>query len=98
MKIDSILLREKPLFLAPMEEVTDAPFRQICKIKNADMVYTEFISSEDIVRDADIELHKRQVEEMERPIGIQILVDEGTFRSRTGEEWESQRSHLNNVT
>src|SRR5690625_227424 len=73
MKIDSILLREKPLFLAPMEDVTDAPFRQICKIKNADMVYTEFISSEAIIRDADIALHKMQFEEMERPFGIQIF-------------------------
>lgn len=73
MKIDSILLREKPLFLAPMEDVTDAPFRQICKIKNADMVYTEFISSEAIIRDSDIALHKMQFEEMERPFGIQIF-------------------------
>src|SRR5690625_7477229 len=72
MKIDSILLREKPLFLAPMEDVTEAPFRQICIIKNADMVYTEFISSAAIIRDADMALHKLQVEEMERAFGIQI--------------------------
>src|SRR5690625_1370922 len=56
-----------------MEDVTDAPFRRICKIKNADMVYTEFISSEAIIRDSDIALHKMQFEEMERPFGIQIF-------------------------
>src|SRR5690625_7640852 len=73
MKSDSMLLREKPLFLAPMEDLTAATTRQICKIKNADMVYTEFISSEAIIRDSDIALHKMQFEEMERPFGIQIF-------------------------
>ncbi|NBC25842.1 MAG: tRNA dihydrouridine synthase DusB, partial [Bacteroidetes bacterium] len=46
------------LLLAPMEDVTDSPFRKICKRKGADMVYTEFISSEAIIRDSDIAQHK----------------------------------------
>ncbi|MCC5942392.1 MAG: tRNA dihydrouridine synthase DusB [Balneolaceae bacterium] len=73
MKISSIDLGNRPLFLAPMEDVTDSPFRQICKRKGASIVYTEFISSEAIIRDADIAMHKMQFEEMERPFGIQIF-------------------------
>jgi len=61
------------LLLAPMEDVTDSPFRQICKRKGADMVYTEFISSEAIIRDSDIAQHKMSFEEKERPFGIQIF-------------------------
>ncbi|NBC26605.1 MAG: tRNA dihydrouridine synthase DusB [Bacteroidetes bacterium] len=61
------------LLLAPMEDVTDSPFRQICKRKGADMVYTEFISSEAIIRDSDIAQHKMSFEEEERPFGIQIF-------------------------
>lgn len=73
MKIDTIQLQEKPLFLAPMEDVSDSPFRQICKVKGADIVYTEFISSEAIIRDSDIAMHKMHFEEGERPFGIQIF-------------------------
>ncbi len=73
MNIDTINLGNRPLFLAPMEDVTDSPFRQICKKKGADIVYTEFISSEAIIRDADIAMHKMQFEEIERPFGIQIF-------------------------
>jgi len=73
MKISSIDLGNRPLFLAPMEDVTDSPFRQICKMKGANIVYTEFISSEAIIRDADIAMHKMQFEEIERPFGIQIF-------------------------
>ncbi len=73
MKIKDINLGTRPLFLAPMEDVTDSPFRQICKRKGASIVYTEFISSEAIIRDADIALHKMQFEEIERPFGIQIF-------------------------
>ena len=73
MKIKDINLGTRPLFLAPMEDVTDSPFRQICKMKGASIVYTEFISSEAIIRDADIALHKMQFEEIERPFGIQIF-------------------------
>lgn len=73
MKISDLHIGTKPLFLAPMEDVTDSPFRQICKKKGADVVYTEFISSEAIIRDADVALHKMHFEEMERPFGIQIF-------------------------
>lgn len=73
MKIDNIHTTDKPLLLAPMEDVTDSPFRQICKIKGADIVYTEFISSEAIIRDSDIAMHKMDYEEAERPFGIQIF-------------------------
>ena len=73
MYLDQIQLGNRPLFLAPMEDVSDSPFRQICRRKGADIVYTEFISSEAIIRDSDIALHKMHFEEEERPFGIQIF-------------------------
>jgi nifR3 family TIM-barrel protein len=73
MKIQDIDLGKQPLLLAPMEDVTDSPFRQICKQKGASVVYTEFISSEAIIRDSDIAMHKMHFEEMERPFGVQIF-------------------------
>lgn len=73
MNIDKITLPEKPLFLAPMEDVTDSPFRRICRQKGADIVFTEFISSEALIRDSDIALHKMSYHESERPFGIQIF-------------------------
>ncbi len=73
MKIDKIDIGKNPLFLAPMEDVTDSPFRQICKKRGAGIVYTEFISSEAIIRDSDIAMHKMHFEEEERPFGIQIF-------------------------
>lgn len=72
-QIGNIQLPEKSLLLAPMEDVSDSPFRQICKMKGADVVYTEFISSEAIIRESDKSLHKMVFEEMERPFGIQIF-------------------------
>ena len=71
--LEKLNVQKHPLLLAPMEDVTDSPFRQICRRKGADIVYTEFISSEAIIRDADIALHKMNFEEMERPFGIQIF-------------------------
>jgi tRNA-dihydrouridine synthase B len=73
MYIDNINIGKNPLLLAPMEDVTDSPFRQICKRKGANLVYTEFISSEAIIRDSDIAMHKMHFEEIERPFGIQIF-------------------------
>lgn len=73
MTIGSINLSDKPLFLAPMEDVTDSPFRQVCRQKGADIVFTEFISSEAIIRDSEVSLHKMKFDEMERPFGIQIF-------------------------
>lgn len=73
MNIGPIILPKKPLFLAPMEDVSDSPFRQICRQKGADIVFTEFISSEAIIRDSEISMHKMSFEEIERPLGIQIF-------------------------
>lgn len=66
-------MKDKPVLLAPMEDVTDSPFRQVCKQQGADVVYTEFISSEGIIRESDRSLHKMRFEESERPFGIQIF-------------------------
>ena len=71
---ESLLVKQdRPLFLAPMEDVSDAPFRQICRNMGANMVFTEFISSEALIRDSDIALHKMSFKEAERPLGIQIF-------------------------
>ncbi len=72
MKIGNIDLGDKPLFLAPMEDVTDLSFRYICKKFGADMLYTEFISSDGLIRDAQSSLHKLKIFDYERPIGMQI--------------------------
>lgn len=72
MRIGNINI-EKPIALAPMEDVTDIPFRLICKKMGADLVYTEFTSSEALIRDAKKALRKIQVTEAERPVAIQIF-------------------------
>lgn len=72
MKIADIDLGDKPLFLAPMEDVTDPSFRYMCKRFGADMVYTEFISSDGLIRDAAKSVAKLNVSDGERPVGIQI--------------------------
>ncbi len=72
-KIGEIELGEFPLLLAPMEDVTDPPFRHVCKMFGADMVYTEFISSEGLIRDAGKSVKKLDFDNFERPVGIQIF-------------------------
>lgn len=72
-KIGNIDLGEFPLLLAPMEDVSDPPFRYVCKQNGADMMYTEFISSEGLIRDAAKSIQKLDVFEYERPIGIQLF-------------------------
>ena len=72
MKIADLELGDKPLFLAPMEDVTDPSFRSMCKEFGADVVYTEFISSDGLIRDAAKSLKKLEITEAERPVGIQI--------------------------
>ena len=72
MKLGEIEFGPRPLFLAPMEDVTDASFRYICKKFGADMVYTEFVSSDALVRDVPKSLAKFTIYDYERPIGIQI--------------------------
>jgi len=72
-KIGSIELGEFPLLLAPMEDVSDPPFRYVCKQYGADLMYTEFISSEGLIRDAAKSVMKLDIFEYERPIGIQLF-------------------------
>ena len=72
MQIGPIDLGDNPMFLAPMEDVTDPSFRYICKRFGADMVYTEFVSSDGLIRDAKKTLKKLEIEDAERPIGIQL--------------------------
>ncbi|MCD6063628.1 MAG: tRNA dihydrouridine synthase DusB, partial [Flavipsychrobacter sp.] len=72
-KIGQIELGEFPLLLAPMEDVSDPPFRAVCKQHGADLMYTEFISSEGLIRDAIKSRQKLDIFDYERPIGIQIF-------------------------
>ena len=72
MHIGKVDLGEKPVFLAPMEDVTDPSFRFLCKQYGADMMYTEFISSDGLIRDSGKSLKKLEFDEAERPLGIQI--------------------------
>lgn len=70
---ENIDLGEFPLLLAPMEDVSDPPFRYVCKQNGVDLMYTEFISSEGLIRDAAKSIQKLDIFEYERPIGIQIF-------------------------
>lgn len=72
-KIRDIELGDFPLLLAPMEDVSDPPFRALCKENGVDLMYTEFISSEGLIRDAVKSMQKLDIYEYERPIGIQIF-------------------------
>src|SRR5690349_8159600 len=73
MNIDKIILPDFPLLLAPMEDVSDPPFRAVCKANGADLMYTEFISSEGLIRDAIKSKQKLDIFDYERPVGIQIF-------------------------
>ena len=72
MKIGSLDLGERPLLLAPMEDVTDASFRVLCREQGADMVYTEFVNSDGLVRDVPKTIAKMRTSDEEAPIGVQI--------------------------
>lgn len=72
-KIGNIELTDHPLLLAPMEDVSDPPFRRLCKMHGADMMYSEFISSEGLIRDAIKSKMKLDIFDYERPVGIQIF-------------------------
>lgn len=72
-KIGNIELGEFPLLLAPMEDVSDPPFRALCKEQGCDMMYTEFISVEGLIRDAHKSVQKLDIYDYERPVGIQIF-------------------------
>lgn len=73
MKIGNIEFKEYPLLLAPLEDITDLPFRLVCKQQGADLMYTEFISSEGLIRDARKSVIKLELVDDERPMGIQIF-------------------------
>ncbi len=75
-KIGKLELGEFPLLLAPMEDVSDPPFRAVCKQNGADLMYTEFISSEGLIRDAAKSIQKLDIFDYEKPIGIQIFGNE----------------------
>jgi nifR3 family TIM-barrel protein len=70
--IDNISLPDFPLFLAPMEDITDPSFRMVCKMYGADVMYTEFISSDGLIRDGEKSVKKLDIYDFERPIGIQL--------------------------
>jgi nifR3 family TIM-barrel protein len=72
-RIGDINLGEFPLLLAPMEDVSDPPFRALCKAQGCDLMYTEFISVEGLIRDAEKSLQKLDIYDYERPIGVQIF-------------------------
>jgi tRNA-dihydrouridine synthase B len=72
-KIGNIELGDFPILLAPMEDISDPPFRALCKRHGADLMYTEFISSEGLIRDAHKSLQKLDIYDYERPIGIQMF-------------------------
>jgi len=72
LKLGNTLLGEYPLLLAPMEDITDPSFRMICKINGADFMYTEFVSSDGLIRDGQKSVKKLDIYDFERPIGIQL--------------------------
>lgn len=84
-KIADIDLGEFPLLLAPMEDVSDPPFRALCKRQGCDMMYTEFISVEGLIRDADKSVQKLDIYEDERPVGIQIFGAEADSMERAAD-------------
>lgn len=84
-KIGDIELGDRPLLLAPMEDVSDPPFRALCKEQGCDMMYTEFISVEGLIRDADKSVQKLDIYDYEKPIGIQIFGAEIASMERAAE-------------
>lgn len=84
-RIAGIELGEFPLLLAPMEDVSDPPFRALCKAQGADLMFTEFISSEGLIRDARKSVQKLDIYDEERPVGIQIFGAELESMQRSAE-------------
>ncbi|MEN0050784.1 MAG: tRNA dihydrouridine synthase DusB [Bacteroidota bacterium] len=93
-KIENVELGEFPLLLAPMEDVSDPPFRALCKEQGCDMMYTEFISVEGLIRDADKSVQKLDIYEEERPIGIQIFGAELDSMMRAAEIVEEAKPEV----
>lgn len=93
-KIADIELGDFPLLLAPMEDVSDPPFRALCKEQGADMMYTEFISVEGLIRDAQKSVAKLDIYDEERPIGIQIFGAEIDSMRKAAEIVEEAKPEL----
>ena len=93
-KIGNIELGEFPLLLAPMEDVSDPPFRALCKAQGCDMMYTEFISVEGLIRDATKSVQKLDIYDEERPIGIQIFGAEHSSMMRAAEIVEEAKPEV----
>jgi nifR3 family TIM-barrel protein len=93
-KIAHLDLGKNPLLLAPMEDVSDPPFRHLCKKYGADMLYTEFISSDGLIRDADKSVKKLDIYDDERPVGIQIFGGEEDAMTRSAEIVEAAKPEL----
>ncbi|MEY4134985.1 MAG: tRNA dihydrouridine synthase DusB [Saprospiraceae bacterium] len=93
-KIGNVDLGGFPLLLAPMEDVSDPPFRALCKQQGADMMYTEFISVEGLIRDAEKSVQKLDIYDQERPIGVQIFGAELDSMMRAAEIVEAARPEV----
>ncbi len=93
-KIGNTNIGEFPLLLAPMEDVSDPPFRAVCKEQGADLMYTEFISVEGLIRDASKSIQKLDIYDEERPIGIQIFGAEIDSMGRAAEIVEEAKPEL----
>jgi len=93
-KIADIELGDFPLLLAPMEDVSDPPFRALCKEQGCDMMYTEFISVEGLIRDADKSVQKLDIYDYERPVGIQIFGAEEDSMRRAAEIVEEAKPEV----
>ncbi len=93
-KIGNVELGEFPLLLAPMEDVSDPPFRALCKEQGCDMMYTEFISVEGLIRDATKSVQKLDIYDDERPIGIQIFGAEIDSMQRAAEIVEEAKPEV----
>ena len=91
MKIGELDLGEYPVILAPMEDITDPPFRTLCREHGADMSYSEFISADGLIRNAEKSLVKLDIEDSERPVGIQIFADADSMSKAAGMIGRSRR-------
>ena len=92
------MLGENPLFLAPMEDITDPSFRLVCKMNGADFMYTEFISSDGLIREGQKSVRKLDIYDFERPIGIQLyghLIDAMVEAARIAEEAKPELIDIN---
>jgi nifR3 family TIM-barrel protein len=98
LKIGNINIRDYPLFLAPMEDITDPSFRMVCKMHGADFMYTEFISSDGLIRDGEKSVKKLDIYEFERPMGIQLyghLIDAMVEAAHIAEEAKPELIDIN---